>query len=452
MIFGPPGTGKTTYLMELLGKELKGRFASKVAFASFTRQGTYEGAQRAKKQYKLSDHGLKHFRTIHSLCFKAMGTDRSSIITKFHYRELSEKTGINFTGYYTDDFSCSDDIYLHIVSMEKHNHKLANALSQEVDENKLDFVRFQYAEMKKQIGIIDFDDLLLNYEKHGKPLPVEVAFIDEGQDLTPLQWRIVAKLFGKAKKIYVAGDDDQSVFAWAGADVKRFLAYSRKQKVLTHSYRVPFTVHKIASRIAKDISVRKEKKYTPRDAVGHFENHATLNDVPIEGGELVLCRTNRLLQGMAESLNSMGIPYRYKGKLSIDRQLVKGIHTYEQCQEGKVSVDELSKYSSYFPEMHSSKPWYTALSPEYNANYYKLAMPRIKQKPVLLETFHSSKGSENDHVILDLSMTNRVDEGYRSDPDAELRCLYTAVTRAKNRLTVLAPSTQHHYPGHYFMV
>ena len=46
-ILGPPGTGKTTRLLALLEKELETVPPKRIAFVSFTRRGTYEGAQRA---------------------------------------------------------------------------------------------------------------------------------------------------------------------------------------------------------------------------------------------------------------------------------------------------------------------------------------------------------------------------------------------------------------------
>ena len=41
--------------------------------------------------------------------------------------------------------------------------------------------------------------------------------------LSPLQWKLYDKLKEKSKDVYLAGDDDQAIFAWAGADVNRFI-------------------------------------------------------------------------------------------------------------------------------------------------------------------------------------------------------------------------------------
>ena len=51
--------------------------------------------------------------------------------------------------------------------------------------------------------------------------------VDEAQDLTPLQWDMVVKMSEGVDSVYIAGDDDQAIYEWNGADVicfKRFLA------------------------------------------------------------------------------------------------------------------------------------------------------------------------------------------------------------------------------------
>ena len=58
----------------------------------------------------------------------------------------------------------------------------------------------------------------------------DVVFIDEAQDLSPLQWKLYDLLKQKATDIYLAGDDDQAIFAWAGADVERFIREPAKEK------------------------------------------------------------------------------------------------------------------------------------------------------------------------------------------------------------------------------
>ena len=53
---------------------------------------------------------------------------------------------------------------------------------------------------------------------------------------------MVRKIWSEAEKTYIAGDDDQAIFKWAGADVDHFIALKEEVddiKTLDQSYRIP---------------------------------------------------------------------------------------------------------------------------------------------------------------------------------------------------------------------
>jgi len=79
--------------------------------------------------------------------------------------------------------------------------------------------------------------------KRGRAPKLDVMFVDEAQDLSPLQWAVVRKLCDHADKIYIAGDDDQAIYRWAGADVDYLISNSKNAIVLKQSYRIPKSIH-----------------------------------------------------------------------------------------------------------------------------------------------------------------------------------------------------------------
>ena len=96
----------------------------------------------------------------------------------------------------------------------------------------------------------------------------QVTFLDEAQDLSPLQWDIAHALDKKSKFMFAAGDDDQAIYRWAGADVDHFITLDGSSETLSQSYRVPKSIHAIAEQIAARIKHRYPKKYQPKQENG----------------------------------------------------------------------------------------------------------------------------------------------------------------------------------------
>ncbi len=452
-VFGPPGTGKTTDLMARIMEDLKTTDPERIAFVSYTKQGTYEGARRAHEKFKLKAKDTPFFRTIHSLCFRELGMRKYDMFQRKHYKIFSEKTGIPFTGFYTQDYTSPNDAYLHAISMEKHNPELAVHMAKDMNAKKYDFIKENYAVMKKQLGIKDFDDLLEDYLEYCRPFPVDIAYIDEGQDLTPLQWKVVKKMFANVQKLTIAGDDDQSVYEWAGADTEQFLGFSKESTILRKSWRLPEKVCQLASVISKDIKVRKEKEFTSNGEEGAVERAPDLLHMDLKGGELVLARTNFKLRELCDELEAKGMSYTRKGYFCMEPNTLKGIRAYQAYLEGELDEQGVKKFGNLFKEVSRSVSWQQAIDkPNDKVAFYERLFDTgaIDRDPVLLETFHSSKGTENDHVIISPDLSLRVHNEFDKARDSELRCLYVGMTRTKHNLTLLSPKWNKSYPTKYF--
>jgi superfamily I DNA/RNA helicase len=72
----------------------------------------------------------------------------------------------------------------------------------------------------------------------GVSIPFKVLMVDEAQDLTPLQWDLVVKLARAVDRVYIAGDDDQAIYEWNGADVRLFQDFPGRSLILKKSVRL----------------------------------------------------------------------------------------------------------------------------------------------------------------------------------------------------------------------
>ena len=83
IVLGPPGTGKTTTLLNKVDNYLKETDPDRIGYFAFTQKAAYEARDRAMKQFNYTEDDLPYFRTLHSLAFQKLGLKkRSSNATK----------------------------------------------------------------------------------------------------------------------------------------------------------------------------------------------------------------------------------------------------------------------------------------------------------------------------------------------------------------------------------
>jgi DNA helicase-2/ATP-dependent DNA helicase PcrA len=124
-----------------------------------------------------------------------------------------------------------------------------------------------WQQYKKTLARIDFTDMIamaLDAYPYAPGNPT-IIFIDEAQDMTPLEWALVRKWGMHAERLIVGGDDDQCIYAFKGASASTFFEHEipdSNKHILSQSYRVPQAVHTVADRWVQMLTKRQPKFIT----------------------------------------------------------------------------------------------------------------------------------------------------------------------------------------------
>lgn len=492
IILGPPGTGKTTRLLNLVDEELaSGTQPERIGFFSFTKKAANEAITRACTKFELDRGRLPYFRTLHSMCFHSLGLSNSDVFEGKKLWEFGDWIGTRLSmSLKMDDsalFGYTDgDRALHMENMARVMCRpLREVYDQMYDGLSWTFVDRMsrgLEKFKKAKHLIDYTDMLQIFADGDWAPDLDVLIIDEAQDLSMLQWRVVEKLASRSRRTIIAGDDDQAIYRWAGAAVEHFVDMRGDVQVLGQSWRVPIKIQQLSDEIIGRVRHRRSKEWRPKDEDGVINRTGSMFDVDYSGSDvLVLARNAFSLKTLSTHLRREGHQFELRGSPSLKPSLIRTVRQweglrkggeisieharllYEQMSSGKGVRRGYKKIPNHPDEqmvtldwmkqnvgLQTDRPWFEALDriPREDINYIRGIIQRgetLGSARIRLSTIHGSKGGEADHVVLISDMAKRTHAELQTNPEDEARVWYVGVTRTRNRLTVVKPSDQYYY-------
>lgn len=462
VIFGPPGCGKTHRLAEIVGQFLKQR-EGRVLFTSHTKSAAQTALER------VGDSPRVDTSTLHSYCFKELKMSRTQTVDDQKIEEVFEEYGLDSED--GGDGRRYQEVMSHAACTGKSVLESYELLGS--PGTRAHFTAFEksYKLWKDTNGFLDFNDMLLKFLTHRRGSGHALLMIDEAQDMTPLHWKVVKHfiLLNPRASLVVAGDDDQCLYAYAGADphgMAQFAEdYRAKVHTLTQSYRVPQIPHAIAQKIAARMARRQEKVYAPTAEVGTIQRFGGFNPKCLgdtQRDTLILYNDKFVRKEVESELIDAGIPFTATGGFPAPLQskgakavysalgahpdastIRKGLNERGVDLFGSVGIGpvvERIRSGDHSLVNFGNNDW---LVGDYYSRVDWGCEPRIK-----ISTIHGAKGMEADdvHLLLDQSQA-ALDYAWR-DPDASHRLFYVGVTRTRHNLFTYEGDNGYELPQH----
>ena len=483
-VIGTAGCGKTSYLIAQIERACEKYHPSRIGAVSFSKGATVELVDRICDKAGVSPASIQNVRTVHSMCFR---------LGKFQKKDIAEKNIKEFFEAYPglawnqvnskyDEDLPEIDLTKKESNYNRNRFNMMNILRNRLtpEEEWPDDVQTFFEIWKDwmyQNEYIDFTGLLEHAFMLGLYPDIDVLFVDESQDSTPLQFSLLKKWSEKTHHTVFVGDPNQSIYGWAGSDPDAFKNLPAESTIsLNQSHRVPQAVAEYASRIIHGLDM------LPTEISGDVSKRL-LPDFEKPGEHMLICRCNYQLNRWKKHLIKKGIPwhnpYRVKDK-SFNPLETKGfrvLRAYEALSRDEaITAKELkemvsctivkgnlkSGVKSSFKELSLKDTdkierrdlqligvkdafFTNDLKDVFKVDgvAFELASAlrgKDSRSPVILGTIHSVKGGEADHVHLDMTTSKKCLLGILKSKDIEKeerRIAFVAVTRARQSLTLL---------------
>ena len=504
-IFGPPGTGKTNYLIEkVLHLRDKEKLAPKdICYITFTNKGIDEVRERLGVTKKTE--GYESFATIHGLCNRYIKGQESKLVASSDFDFWASKERGDVKKEFGGDME--NNFIVQVYNLQRvSNVSLTDAFTKLNERNykwnKVEYYVKSWDKYKENNKLHDFTDQILFALSVDEFQHYKAVFLDEAQDSSWCQWQVINKLTGKGtvEYLYLAGDDDQAIFDWNGGDVKYFLkAYASvcTPVYLEGSYRLAHNHIEFANIISSQIKQREKKTYDAiKPGLGELGYTDSFSTIPLNNEEswTIMVTGSRIMDEMKDLLIKRRLWFKQitaRGFVHypVGSKIISALKCYFDLQEGKyVTKSDLFNYRQLVkPKNFKPKQWETLdqdqlysskqleemfefdFSVDWKDNFSDIKNPEWQRKrryiiecinkgvdiftkspKIKLSTIHGMKGGEDDNTVVVGNMEKPFFDKYTShnyiEKDSVLRIFYVACTRSKKNMYVyMCPSLQYRF-------
>ena len=390
-LFGGPGSGKTTALLDRVEEILDQPDVdvNDILVVSYTRAAATEIRERLAERLDVSPRSLRgNVSTMHAKAYALLDLSRGDVVGDSDKKEFCESYGLEFEDEYEGSrrrSARSTTIGNKVIATSQWLQRTTKAVADwydvpfqwddeevrlppEIDDNAQQGNKYTptwpssddridipeairaWRAHKGDAGKVGFADMLERVKQRSLLPNVDYLVIDEFQDITTLQYSVYEEWRPHVERALIAGDDDQVVYAWQGADPGLLLDEGGEDVILDTSYRLPSRVLNVVNREVRHIEKRQEKNLRPRIEGGSVEavESPTMLDLvrnvrsTVENTDetvMVLFRARYQLFQFMDEFISEGIPFR---ALTDQRMWTDRLDDYVSAVEKTAAGDSIT--------------------------------------------------------------------------------------------------------------
>lgn len=365
MVIAGAGSGKTRVLTRRIAHLImeQGIPKNNVLAITFTNKAANEMKGRL---YHLLGESTRDMwiSTFHAMCSRILRAHGSRIELDRHFQIIDDDDVNQLIKVIMKEQNISSDVIKpkvikNLLMAVKSGQKDLS----DIEEPIHGFVKKVYESYQHKLmrnALVDFEDLMIKViELLKKDAEIRdyyhaqfsYVLVDEFQDTNNRQYDLIQHLIGPHHNIFIVGDEDQSIYAFRGANIKNIQSfekdYSPERIILNQNYRSTNTILKAANQVIKLNQSRIEKElFSTRDDgpnIVFFKGHTNqdeihyvtqkiveLNQTGIAYDDMaILYRANATSLGYEKWLAANQIPYRLVGSLSFfKRKEIKDMMAY----------------------------------------------------------------------------------------------------------------------------
>ena len=537
-LFGGPGSGKTTALLDRVEEILAAEDADvrDVLVVSYTRAAAAEIRERLAERLDVSPRSLQgNVSTMHAKAYELLDLSRGDVVGEDDKESFCEEYGIEFedqhggagrrtarsttignkiiatsqwlqrterdiADWYDVPFQWNVE-EVRLPPEEDPNAQQGNKYTPTwpSDDDRIDIPETirAWRAYKGDNDLVGFADMLERVAQRSLVPSVDYLIIDEFQDITTLQYNVFEEWRPHTEKVLIAGDDDQVVYAWQGADPDLLLDTDVDEDVvLPNSYRLPSEILNVVNAEIRHIDKRQEKDLHPRKEGGTVEAIESPSMLELvrnvrytveddEGDIMCLFRARYQMFDFIDEFIDHGIPFTMltDGRMWTDRvqdyvsaiekaeadEPVTGLEARrlaDMLQEPAFGTHDREELYDFLDDREEAADAddmvrkVTSFQRKSMGAYFEGDYQGTEPTRVRVGTIHSAKGREADHVFVATDLTEKVVEQMAAsidDPtdvsgveeftkatspvpvltDNERRVFYVGMSRARERLVIM---------------